>query len=165
MKKILILIIITCHLISCDEFVGSTLSISIDNSSFDYTDIIISEKIKDGFIRSDIIRVDNIKYNTWYTIENSDYYYTIQTVYNANNGFYNNKIEKVKINSPTEFRFYINVNNIETNAELKHRDGKTYLLEYKNSFEDSKHNWYNTLVKQYEAYQKAIKEFNSSKYN
>lgn len=167
MKKNLLLLFIFLYIfISCEEFVGQNISVSIDDSSYNYLEFIICEKLEKGNIKANVIRINGtstILYNHTYNLVNNDGYYNIKTSYDLNTGSYENKIEKIYSDTPIQFELTINTNSIETNCSLKY-NGRSYLLAKYKEF-DNPYLWYDTSKKQYDAYQKAKKEFNSSKYD
>ena len=166
MKKILALFIFLPIFIGCEEFVGQNISVSIDDSSYSYLEFIICEKAAKGHIKANVIRINGtstINYNYTYNLVNNDGYYNIKTSYDFNTGSYENKIEKIYSDTPIQFELTINANSIETNCSLKY-NGREYLLAKYKEF-DNPYLWYDTSKKQYDAYQKARKEFNASKYD
>lgn len=166
MKKILSLFIFLLLFIGCEEFVGQNISVSIDDSSYSYLEFIICEKVAKGHIKANVIRIDGtstINYNYTYNLVNNDGYYNITTLYNINTGSYENKIEKIPISNPIKIEITVNADSMETNCSLKY-NGREYLLAKYKEF-DNPYLWYDTSKKQYDAYQKARKEFNASKYD
>lgn len=166
MKKLLSFFIFSSIFIGCEEFVGQNISVSIDDSNYNYLEFIICEKIEKGYIKANIIRINGtstINYNYTYNLVNNDSYYNIKTLYNINTGYYENKIEKISLNTPVKIELTINADNVETNCSLKY-NGRNYLLADYNEF-DNPYLWYDISKKQYDAYIKAKKEFNSSKYD
>lgn len=166
MKRFFLFFIFLFFIISCEEFVGNNISVSIDDSSYNYLEFIICEKIEKGLIKANVIRVNGtstINYNYTYNLVNDDVYYNIKTSYNINTGSYENTIEKMPLNIPIRFELTVNADSIETNCSLKY-NGREYLLKKYNEF-NNPYLWYDTSKKQYDAYQKAKKEFNANKYD
>ena len=166
MKKLLSLFIFLCLFISCEEFVGQNISVSIDDSNYNYLDFIICEKLEKGHIKANVIRINGtsaINYNYTYNLVNNDVYYNIKTSYNINTGSYENKIEKMPLDTPVKIELTINADSMETNCSLKY-NGREYLLADYDEF-NNPYLWYDTSKKQYDAYLKAKKEFNASKYD
>lgn len=96
-----------------------------------------------------------INYNYTYNLVNNDVYYNIKTSYNINTGSYENKIEKMPLDTPVKIELTINADSMETNCSLKY-NGREYLLADYDEF-NNPYLWYDTSKKQYDAYLKAKK--------
>lgn len=75
----------------------------------------------------------------------------------------NDEREEIPLNTPVKIELTVNADSMETNCSLKY-NGREYLLAKYKEF-DNPYLWYDTSKKQYDAYQKARKEFNASKYD